>query len=240
MTAGGLFGACLAVRPPGPEVCRICCGAVEEPFRLCWSCARIEGGLGGELRPLLPLSLTKRGTGLYAALRQYKGRPGSVALRQQARLAELVAAFFERHSACVAPDGFDKVAVVPSMQVPAEPHPLIATLKSVPQLAHKVVDVLHAGSASVDRNVADRAAYHCADSVVDGDRILLVDDIYTTGAHMQSAAAALGDNGARSISLVAVARHQDPSWPPARRLLEWSAAAQRAWTVETCVRCAPS
>jgi hypothetical protein len=236
---GGLAAACLAVRPPGPQVCLVCCGALEGLQGLCWSCRQIERGLG-KLHPVTPISITSRWSALYAALRQYKGKPNSIALRQQIRLAELVADFLDRHSACLAPRGYDAVTVVPSQQVPSEGHPLAATLRLVPFLEDKVVEALRPGSATVERNVPDRGAYHCRDELVRDRRVLLVDDTYTTGAHLHSAAAVLAGAGARSVHPLVVARHQDFDWAPARRLLEWSARPENAWSIDRCVRCVGS
>jgi predicted amidophosphoribosyltransferase len=235
---GGLFAACLAVRLPGPEVCRVCCGALEGPHELCWSCREVRRrlGRGRQLNSLTPVSLTKRGNGLYAALRQYKGKPTSIAARQKRRLAELVGGFCERHLWCAAPDGADVVTVVPSLQVPTEIHPLLETLHMVPVLDGAVHEVLSVESAAMERNAPDPGAYRCDASLVAGKRVLLVDDVYTTGAHMHSAACTIEDAGARSVSLVALARYQDPGWPPAKRLLDWS-ASHRHWSAETCVRC---
>jgi predicted amidophosphoribosyltransferase len=234
---GELVRGCLTVRPPGPDVCLVCCGALEGTGGLCWSCRRIQQGLARRLHPVTPVSLTKRTSALYSALRQYKGKANSIAGRQQIRLAELVSHFLERHESCVAPRGHDLVTVVPSQQVPSDMHPLAATLAMVPILAEQVEEVLSPGVASVGRNVPDKSAYRCDAQLVEGRRVLLVDDTYTTGAHLHSAAAALEDAGARSVHLLVVGRHQDPYWPPAQRLLEWSASPENPWLVERCVRC---
>jgi hypothetical protein len=215
----------------------VCCGALESTRGLCWSCRRLGQRLGRKLHPMTPVSLTKRGNALYAALRQYKGRANSIAARQQIRLAELLSRFLERHESCVAPRGHDVVTVVPSQRVPADAHPLVATLAMVPLLQDQVVEALSPGPTAVDRNLPDKEAYHCDAELVEDRRVLLVDDTYTTGAHLHSAAASLEESGARSVHLLVVGRHQDPDWAPARRLLEWSAKPENPWLVERCVRC---
>jgi len=236
-SACGLCGACLAPKPPGPDVCGICCGALDGHFDVCWSCRQIERGLRRRLHPVTPISLTTSDTGLYAALKQYKGQPSLISRRQQVRLADLVGKFLERHGDCVAPDGYDVIVVVPSLQVRAEHHPLASTLRMLPQVGHAVVDALYSGPARIERNVPACDAYQCRRELVENRRVLLVDDTYTTGAHLHSAAAALEDAGTREIRLLVVGRYQSWEWEPARRLLEWSTALENRWSSRCCVHC---
>jgi orotate phosphoribosyltransferase len=72
---------------------------------------------------------------------------------------------------------------------------------------------------------------------VENRRVLLVDDTYTTGAHLHSAAAALEDTGTRAVRLLVVGRHQSWGWEPARRLLGWSTLSENRWSPQCCVRC---
>lgn len=238
--SGSLFGGCLAVRPPGPGVCAVCCGASRGPFELCHSCRRVSRGLPGHLRPVTPVSLTERGTALYSALKRYKGRPNLLSRRQQVRLADLLATFVELHARCVASDGFDPVCVVPSRQIDIDDpdeDPLTATIGMVPALASLLVPALSAGSGRIARNAPCADVYRCAPDLVEGRRVLLVDDTYTTGAHMQSAASAIELAGAASVELLVLARYQNRAWPPARRLLEWAARPENSWEPASCVRC---
>jgi predicted amidophosphoribosyltransferase len=232
-----LDGACLAVRAPGPGICRICCGPVEDRFEICWSCRQVGRGLLRQLCPVTAVSLTTRATGLYAALKQYKGQPNSVARRQRSRLAGLTAAFLERHGECAAPGGFEMVAVVPSLQMRAGLHPLAEMLRMVRRLGCPVVDALERGPSLIERNTPSPNAYRCRRGLVEHRRILLVDDTYTTGAHLHSAAAALEDAGASVVHLLVVGRHQDREWAPTRRLLEWASLPENRWSCERCVRC---
>lgn len=232
-----LSEACLCVRPPGAGVCRVCCGALEGHLGTCSSCRRIAIGLRSRLHPVTPISLTTRATGLYAALKQYKGKPNSVSQRQQRRIAELAGEFLGRHTDCVAPCGYDVVTVVPSFQVHSGHHPLEGTLRMVPSLAPKIVDALFLGPVAICRNVPAPDAYRCRRELVEQRRVLLVDDTYTTGAHLHSAASTLEGAGARSVHLLVVGRHQRLEWEPARRLLDLSALSENRWTIHTCARC---
>lgn len=235
--AGELSRACLAVKPPGPGVCRICCGPSEGARDTCTSCRRVERGLGRELRPLTPISLTTKATALYAALKQYKGRPNHVSLRQRRRLAALIGSFLERHGSCVAPAGYDAAVVVPSLEIDRGPHPLEDTLRMVDLGGRGLVDALFRGGGRIERNIPDTMAYACRRELVEGRRMLLFDDTYTTGAHLHSAAAALGESGARSVHLLVIGRYQRLEWAPGRGLIQWAAIAENRWSEEVCVRC---
>ncbi len=236
-SACGLSGACLAPKPSGSDVCGICCGPLDGPFEVCRSCRQIERGLRRRLHPVTPISLTTRDTGFYAALKQYKGQPNFISRRQQLQLADLLGTFLERHGDCVAPDGYDVVVVVPSLQVQAEHHPLASILRMLPLVGNAVVDAPCRGPARIERNVPACDAYGCQRELVENRRVLLVDDTYTTGAHLHSAAAALEDAGTRAVRLLVVGRHQSWGWEPARRLLEWSTLSENHWSPQCCVRC---
>lgn len=234
---GELFGACLAVKPPGPGVCRICCGPSAGARHQCSSCQRVEHGLGRALQPVTPISLTTKATALYSALRQYKGRPNRVSLRQRRRLAALIDSFLERHAGCVAPEGYDATVVVPSLEIGFRPHPLEATMRMVGLGGLGLVDALFARGGKIARNVASSDAYECRSELVEGRRVLLVDDVYTTGAHLHSAAAVLEHCGARSVHPLVVGRHQRLEWEPGRSLIRWAALTENVWSAEACVRC---
>lgn len=234
---GALSCACLAVKPPGPGVCRICCGPSEGVCEMCSSCRRVEHGLGRMLEPVTAISLTTKATALYAALKQYKGRANHVSLRQRRRLADLVGSFIERHGACVAPDGYDVTVAVPSLEHGLRPHPLEATLCMAELGGRGLVDALFTGKGKIGRNPPDMGAYVCRRELVDGRRVLLVDDTYTTGAHLHSAAAALAQSGARSVHLLVVGRHQRLEWEPSLSLIRWAARPENLWSRELCVRC---
>lgn len=238
--ADSVFDACLAVPPVGSGTCDICCGALGGVRRRCWSCRRVEAMLGRPLRPVVPISLSTRMTALYAAIRRYKGRPGKAASRQQLRLALLVEEFLSYHSQCVAPRGFGVVTVVPSTQVSEKAHPWASTIEMVPALGDKLSQALVSRSEPEGEALPDAGAYVCRPEAVANRRVLLVDDLYTTGAHIQSAAAALEDAGAASVDLLVVARHQDLDWPPARGLVRWSSLPENTWWVGSCIRCAPT
>ena len=74
---------------------------------------------------------------------------------------------------------------------------LIRVRQAQPQV--KAVDV-----EERRRNVAD--AFVCRDERVEGKRIVLIDDVCTSGATLESCAAALNDKGATSVWGLTLAR----------------------------------
>jgi hypothetical protein len=53
-----------------------------------------------------------------------------------------------------------------------------------------------------------------------GTHVLLLDDTWTTGGHLQSASAALKAAGVRQVTGLAIARWLDPSWHTTRSFID--------------------
>jgi len=66
-----------------------------------------------------------------------------------------------------------------------------------------------------------------------GRRVLLVDDTFTTGAEIQSAASALQTAGATIPAAVVIGRYINPDFSLAAQDL-WERAQSRAFTFERC------
>jgi hypothetical protein len=193
-------------RAPFAAMCRICSDATSPGYTMCLSCRAVALGLG---RPLVPVTFIRAvgpNSGLYRALRQYKsGEPG-VAQRQERRLAAILDAFCARHLAALAPDGLDLSVVVPS--APGNrppPHPLARAVASAAHLP-PYRDVLHAAAGTIGHRQPALGAYR-ADPSVAGKRVLVVDDVYTSGAHLQSAGAALTDASAAAVTALVIGRY---------------------------------
>lgn len=251
--AGRFRDACLAVRPPCPGVCEVCCGPTDHRHVLCGSCRAVGSSLGCALQSVFPISLAPDGSPVYASLVRYKQRRGNAAHdvgRHRLHLAGLVSLFLDRHAACLAPSlasspppsPWEVVAVVPSLRRRAGPHPLTETLRTVDRLRDDLAEVLRPGPgcARVGRNAGRPDAFAADGPLVEGRRVLLVDDTYTTGARLQSAVVALRAAGAASVGALVVGRHLNREWPTAPPLLDWSSRPEHAWSPDRCVRCAPA
>lgn len=234
--ANGLLEACIAVKPPGPGVCRTCCGAIAGASVTCRSCQAITALLG-PLYPVTPISLATDHSQIYTVLVQYKSDHRRLAALQRLRLAGLIEIFLAHHLSCIAPHGFDVVAVVPSNRRPADRHPLAATLQTIGLLGTRVEALLAPGPGKLERNLAEADAFVADVAAVDGRRVLLFDDTYTTGAHLHSAVAALMAGGAKRVHPVVIGRRQNDSWPPSHSVLTWSAQPANRWSPRRCVHC---
>ncbi len=172
---------------------------------MCRSCRDVALALGRPPVPVTPVALVTARTPLYRALRQYKSGEPTIAARQQARLASLIERFFARHRDCIAPDGLDMTVVVPSARGGRpSPHPLSAVIAATTSLPD-LLEALAPGTAQVDHRHPSDLGYR-AKVDVEGSRVLLVDDVYTSGAHLQSAAAALFEAGAREVRPIVLGR----------------------------------
>lgn len=186
--------------------CRICGDGTGFGYHLCLSCRAVALGLGRPLVPITAIRVVGPRSGLYRALRQYKSGAPHVAHRQERRLAAILDAFCARHLAEMAHGGVDLTVVVPSGRGNRPPpHPLARAVASAHHLP-PVRDLLVAGPGVVGARQPALDAYRVAPGVA-GMRVLLVDDVYTSGAHLQSAAAALHDAGAASVAAVVIGRY---------------------------------
>ena len=125
----------------------------------------------------------------------------------------------------------DVVTMVPSTTRPP-PHPFEQALELLPGLAPTVQTVLRPGSGKIGRNSPSDSGYETMREM-DGDRVLLVDDTWTTGSHLQSAASALSLAGADVVAAVVVGRviHTDWSFTGDDW---WSEMRQTPFTFDSC------
>lgn len=162
--------------------------------------------------PVTAIDAVTTDSDLYRALRQYKSGEPHVARLQSARLAALLDRFGQRFLVSLAPEAIDGSVVVPSLGGHRPPpHPLEAVVRAT--RFPPVLPVLSAGAGAVGHRQPTTAAYR-ADPGVAGMAVLLLDDVYTSGAHLQSAVAALADAGARKVVPLVIGRYRrtGPAW----------------------------
>jgi len=200
---------------------------------VCANCRRTCRQLGAPLVSVSPISLATRDSAIYHLLRQYKSAH-PVAGPQRRHLADLLALFFDRHLDCVAPGGIDAVAVVPSSTgIRTPPHPLATVLSGIGGLP-PVLPCLSLGTDPAGHHRASRAAVSVTLSLR-GLRVLVVDDVCTTGAHLQSAVWAIRAGGAAAVHAVVVGRFLRQDWPASCALL--ARAFEHRWDQHSCVTC---
>lgn len=221
-----------------PDSCEICHVPRDPDYPRCWSCFRTAGGVSRPLTLVVPISLYQSYSQLGHWLRRYKDPDGRVTTDQQRRFRNLIAATFGRflasHESCItraAGRTWDVVTTVPSTTRPP-PHPFEEALGLLPELGPRVRTVLRPGPRTIGRNSPSDTGYEAVETM-DGVRVLLVDDTWTTGSHLQSAASALSLAGADVVAAVVVGRvirtdwsFTDDTW--------WSEMRHAPFSFDTC------
>lgn len=213
----------LPVPPIHPGVCRLCHGTADPSDALCWSCRRTTEQVTRPVDEVVPISLCEAHGQLHYLLRKYKDGPSELRRRLRPRVAGLVGRFLAEHEQCLGP--WDIVTTVPSGRSRQGTHPLVTALHMLP---------LRTRQRRLLR--ADPAAPHGAHLAASDDRftlteevanarVLLVDDTFTSGAALQSAASRLQIAGAH-VTAVVLGRYVKPEYSAS--LLTRSRAASRS------------
>jgi len=84
----------------------------------------------------------------------------------------------------------------------------------------------------LDRNQAHDTGFAVTDNV-NGLRVLLVDDTFTTGARLQSAASALTLAGAHVVAAVPIGRVIHPAYNSGAKEL-WETARRQGFNLDVC------
>lgn len=177
---------------------------------------------------LLPISMSVNAKLLHRHLRGYKDDSHtSVKNRMSFRLAALLLTFMNNHARCLGP--YDTIALVPSSKRVA----MEGIIEYVAPLRAQYVPTFIASGTGTKRDLdADR--FSVARNVT-GERILLLDDTFTSGASLFSAMAALRSVGADVVGPVVLGRHVQPAWEPSQDMLSW--LDDRKWDEHRCARC---
>lgn len=215
------------------------------------------GQLGGFEVLATPVFLVAPGCDAHDALVGYKAAPTRQG--RQARgdlLAAVLATHLARHLGCLARSGrrsetaeSDPIGLVP---VPSSiggrsswngRHPLVDLCRSAAWRLEsgrvEVLDVLSASSDPPQRLAADRDGFVVANrSDVTGRSLVVVDDVFTSGARILSAAATLADAGARVPGVLPIGRLVRPDHNATAAALFADLVASQ-WSPERCAQCPP-
>ena len=186
--------------------------------------------LGVSALTLKVVSLYRKPSALRDWLTGYKGRPEHGEPRDpqcisyvEAILGRLVIEHGEDLE--LEAGGVDCIVVVPSTDRPS-PHPLEQVLIDL-ELSQPIRSLLRRGPGPLDFRLPSRDAYELADHQSESLRVLLIDDVYTTGARLNSAAYALGSAGHTVASALVIARRVNP---------DYSEAALAMWERQAALR----
>jgi phosphoribosylpyrophosphate synthetase len=208
-----------------PGVCLVCHSgpnesrAAEGPFAICSSCRRTTEGLHGPVRQVVPISLcVHKGDDaqLYDIVARNK-RPASpsAGVDRTTFLAATVSRFYRAHATCLAGAAGGPFTLVTTLPGTALDRP-IAAFDPMPRVVGMISalrplyrPVLLPGGRAAAATLAHRDSDERAFEVLgrlDGRRVLLLDDLFVSGAHVQSAASALHRAGAAAVVALVVAR----------------------------------
>jgi hypothetical protein len=157
-------------------------------------------------------------------MRSYKDTPPSTAMMQ--RVTSLVTLGVKAHFDCAGKLlGGDptKWATVPSTKMIGSIHPLRAKILT-PMLGEQheievVATEAAKGKTDSERRELDTSLYQVTTEIPAGTQVLLIDDTWTTGGHIQSVAKALKQAGAEKVAALTVARDMDQTDPRTKRVL---------------------
>ena len=178
----------LAFPRPGPDVCPLCFNLEARRGLVCRAC---EPPTPHHLERVVPISYSIGGGRLHAELAAYKRDADPFVTEAVRDLAVILNRFLLRHELCVgAGRRFELVTTVPSSDPQRDArHPLrriVADLLPVAAARHQ--RLLRTAKATAAPHVFDDARFAACRDLA-GERILLIDDTWTTGASAQSAAA---------------------------------------------------
>ena len=195
------------------ETCAVCTTPVGG-YPRCYACNEHARGSSLLANLVAPLTYAVKGEQAYRDLSIYKDDRYDASAQTAARdrIWNLLYASMSTHLICIARAGGANLAVamVPSTSGsrPGQ-HPLAHMLKMFGQEINRI-DLHYVGSDGLERNARRELNPSSFDVVlpssVAGKHVLLIDDSWVKGGHMQSCAAALRSAGASWVTAVPIGR----------------------------------
>lgn len=219
------------VREPA-VTCRICATPVRG-FDRCWRCEQMRDVVG-IADVVAPLMYAITGTPSADLVYDYKNHPArGVRASHGAVVSELVRLALSRHGSCfeaAAGLSISRRLVIPSLTNRPGHHPFSVLMQKL-EVVSEAVRLLPAPEATCDRAINDKFVL-APNARLDGQHVLILDDVWTTGSNAQSAALAVRRAGAAAVSVLVVSRWLSPR----RRLTAEFIAARlnRAYDPDVC------
>ncbi len=230
------FASSLTVVPRvKPGICSLCHGAAHAGT-MCWSCHHTASRVDSPTALVVPISLCESRGQLHYALRKYKDARQPHVRNQFTRLlGALLARFLDSHTSCIeSAAGFqwDYITTVPSTHDRPGRRPLEDVVSRVRELAQRHTRTLDAGVLPVKRLDPREENFEIVRKIR-SDRILLVDDTFTSGTTVQAAASALNRAGATVVAAVVIGRFIHPDYDEAAQTL-WNGVKDLTFNFDDC------
>jgi hypothetical protein len=184
--------------------CAVCTTPVEPTYRNCFRCNQHAAAGYNIADVVAPLSYAVADQQAMYDLYRYKDLgQGPTARDAQTRLFTMLFATLELHLPCIAAQSEGEVVVttVPSSGGRSGAHPLSNALGMF--RLFDTTEMIYRGPRGLDRQerrVLDPTRFLADSAAVQGRHVLLLDDTWVTGSHLQSCAAALHDAGATWVT----------------------------------------
>jgi predicted amidophosphoribosyltransferase len=197
----------------GPGVCPRCLNLTGDSGGLCRAC----GSCDQHLAAVVPISYSVGGEWLHRLIASYKRDADPSVPDAVATLAEICERFLVAHERCVAAavgvDHFDVVTTVPSSSPRRDAHHPLTTIvgELVPVTRERYQRLLAPEPSRAIARRFDPARFTVTRPLAN-ESVLLIDDMWTSGASAESAAAALRGAGAETVVAVVIARHLNRSF----------------------------
>lgn len=202
------------ILPPshGADICLGCRSINYEPVHeFCENCRLSSSQLDGSIATVDAIALYAKPGRLRDWLTFYKSEDERFEDPQAvAAVAQVLTRFFDANEDWLSQLNYDYAVVVPSTRR-KPPHPLHALLELVRPATFQACAVLERTAQPLAPRKASTDAY-TVNQRVSGDRILLIDDVYASGARAQSAAYTLRAADAEVVSLLVIGRRINPAY----------------------------
>lgn len=202
--------------PAGPGICSVCWRFANPPYRTCYECERHVPQIADVV---VPITYSIEREQMNHSLRHYKdGATEKIRDRLTLDLAAVLWRFLREHERCVAArigvESFDVVTVVPSgIRASDETRDRLRRIvgEIVGPTAERFERLLAPTDTAAPKHQYDPKRF-VARRRLNGEDVLLIDDTWTKGPSVQSAALALKNAGTRRVGVVVIGRHVDPSF----------------------------
>ncbi len=195
------------------RTCAVCTTPIRPSFRVCYQCRQHQQSGQHLADGVVPLVYAVANAQSGWLMHNYKGvAPGPT---DRPRLKLLLALALTLHRRCVEGAAGEPISVwttLPSTRGRSGGHPIQDVARSAEPAPTEVLLLPGPEFAAPSREFASRRWQVERPELVAGRHVLIVDDTWTTGAKIQSAATALRAAGASATTILVLARWLEPGF----------------------------